>query len=169
MTIEQAIKTAIEYETRIHDIYRDAAEKVEDLAGKRILKVLADDEQHHIEFLKDRLRLWKKTGKLSESKLESAVPLVQNIQKETEKVRSQMPAQDRINEKEILRKALKAEIETSKFYQQMVDETSEEVQRMFARFLEIEENHIAAVQFELDYISQSGYWLDFKEFDMEEL
>jgi len=40
---------------------------------------------------------------------------------------------------------------------------------MFARFLEIEENHIAAVQFELDYLTQSGYWFDFKEYDMEDL
>ena len=39
----------------------------------------------------------------------------------------------------------------------------------FARFLEIEENHIAAVQAELDYITNTGYWFDFKEFDMEEL
>jgi hypothetical protein len=40
---------------------------------------------------------------------------------------------------------------------------------MFARFLEIEAGHIAIVQAELDYISHTGYWFDFKEFDMEEL
>jgi len=38
---------------------------------------------------------------------------------------------------------------------------------LFARFLEIENNHIKAVQFELDYMSKTGYWFDFKEFDME--
>jgi hypothetical protein len=46
---------------------------------------------------------------------------------------------------------------------------TDEGQKMFARFLEIEENHIAAVQAELDYITNTGYWFDFKEFDMEEL
>ena len=51
----------------------------------------------------------------------------------------------------------------------MVAELPNEGQRMFARFLEIEENHIAAVQFELDYLTKSGYWFDFKEFDMEDL
>lgn len=169
MTIEEAIKTAIDYEIRIRDIYMDAAEIVEDPAGKRILKMLGDDEQHHIAYLKDRLKLWKKTGKLSERKLESTIPSMENIQKETEKVKAHMPQKDRTSERDILSKALKAEVETSNFYQQMVDEMSDEAQRMFARFLEIEENHIAAVQFELDYLTQSGYWLDFKEFDMEEL
>jgi rubrerythrin len=77
--------------------------------------------------------------------------------------------ENRRGEVEILSKALKAEVETSSFYERMVNELSDEGQRMFARFLEIEENHIAAVQFELDYITKTGYWFDFKEFDMEEL
>jgi hypothetical protein len=38
---------------------------------------------------------------------------------------------------------------------------------MFARFLEIENNHIKTIEFELDYISKTGYWFDVKEFDME--
>ena len=39
--------------------------------------------------------------------------------------------------------------------------------RCLKRFLEIENNHIRMVQFELDYVSKTGYWFDFKEFDME--
>lgn len=61
----------------------------------------------------------------------------------------------------------KLEIETSGFYKKMVDEMSDDAQRMFGRFLDIEAGHIAAVQAELDYLSRTGYWLDFKEFDME--
>ena len=69
----------------------------------------------------------------------------------------------------ILSRALKAEVETSNFYEKMVSQMTDEGQEMFAQFLEIEENHIAAVQAELDYITHTGYWFDFKEFDMEEL
>jgi rubrerythrin len=69
--------------------------------------------------------------------------------------------------KQMLSKALKAEIETSGFYRKMVDELPAEGRALFARFLEIENNHINAVQFELDYMSKTGYWFDFKEFDME--
>ena len=169
MTMEEAIKTAIDYETRIRDIYRDAAEVVSDPAGKRTLQMLRDDEQHHVEYLMDRLELWEKTGKLSDKKLESTIPPVDTIQRGMEKVRAHMSPENRSGERGILSKALKAEIETSNFYEKMVAELPNEGKRMFARFLEIEENHIAAVQAELDYITKTGYWFDFKEFDMEDL
>ncbi|NNL76093.1 MAG: rubrerythrin, partial [Desulfobacterales bacterium] len=64
-------------------------------------------------------------------------------------------------------KALKIEIETSNFYQTMANELPNEGQALFERFLEIENNHVKAVRFELDYLSKTGYWFDFKEFDME--
>ena len=169
MTMEDAIKTALDYETRIRDIYKNAAEVVADPVGKRTLQMLRDDEQYHIEYLMDRLESWKKTGKLSVKKLESTIPPIETIQSGMEKVRAHMSPENRSDEREILSKALKAEIETSKFYEEMVAELPDEGQRMFARFLEIEEKHIATVQVELDYITKTGYWFDFKEFDMEDL
>ena len=167
MTIEEAIKTALEYETRIRDIYSDAAERVSDPVAKRTLQMLRDDEQYHIDYLRSRLELWQKTGKLSADKLESTIPPGETIRKETEKIEDVMPKDDRNAEIEILSKALKAEVETSNFYRKMVGEMTDESQQMFARFLEIEDNHIAAVQAELDYITKTGYWFGFKEFDME--
>lgn len=169
MTLEEAIKTALDYETRIRDIYKEAAEKISDPRGKKILQLLGDDEQHHVEHLLDRLELWEKTGKLSDKKLESTIPSIETIQKGVEKIKTHMSQENRRGEIEILSKALKAEVETSNFYERMVNELSDEGQRMFARFLEIEENHIAAVQAELDYLTKTGYWFDFKEFDMEDL
>ena len=62
---------------------------------------------------------------------------------------------------------LKLEIETSNFYKTMVEEMSHAAKEMFSRFLEIEQSHIAVVQAALDYVSKTGYWFDFKEFDME--
>ena len=169
MTLEEAIKTALDYETRIRDIYREAVEKISDPRGKKILQLLGDDEQLHVEYLLDKLELWGKTGKLSDKKLESSIPSIETIQKGVEKIKSHVSQENRRGEIEILSKALKAEVETSNFYKRMVNELSDEGQRMFARFLEIEENHIAAVQAELDYLTKTGYWFDFKEFDMEEL
>lgn len=169
MTIEEAIKTALEYERRIRDLYRDAAERVAAPTGKRTLQMLGDDEQRHIDYLESRLELWRKTGKLSVEKLESTIPAGAKIRSETEKIEAHMPKDHWSAEIEILGNALKAEVETSDFYRRMVDEMTDEGQQMFARFLEIEDRHIAAVQAELDYISKTGYWLDFKEFDMEEL
>ncbi len=70
-------------------------------------------------------------------------------------------------EKRILGRALKAEIDTSDFYRRMAAEMDRPAREMFARFLEIEEGHIDVVQAQLDYLGGSGYWLEFKEFDME--
>ena len=44
MTLEEAIKTALDYEIRVRNIYADAVERVADPAGKRILEMLRDDE-----------------------------------------------------------------------------------------------------------------------------
>ncbi len=168
MDIETAIKTAIAYETKIRDIYRQAAGEVRDPAGIRILQLLGDDEQHHVEYLQDRLEKWRQTGKLSVEKLTSAVPRRNRLAGETAKIESRMSGQDRGDEKQILSRALRAEIETSRFYRRMVAQTDAEASRMFARFLEIEDGHIDVVQAELDYLSGSGYWLGIKEFDLED-
>ncbi|MCF8038188.1 MAG: hypothetical protein K9K79_02630 [Desulfohalobiaceae bacterium] len=82
MNLEQAIQTALEYETQIHELYKEAADKVE----------------------------------------------------------------------------------TSAFYEKMVRELPEEG-RLFANFLKIEEKHLATVQFELDYLANTGYWFNFAEFE----
>jgi len=41
MEIDKAIEAAIQYETRVRDVYRSAAEKCDDATGKRVLQVLA--------------------------------------------------------------------------------------------------------------------------------
>lgn len=167
MNIEEAIRTAIDYETKIHDLYRQAHQATGDSAGKRVFSALQADERRHLDYLQDRLVLWLKNGRLAAEKLESVVPDRQQITRALEPLRHRMAAADRTDEKQMLSKALEIEVETSRFYRQMVNELDGEVQQMFARFLAIEDEHIAIVQAQLDYISHTGYWFDFKEFDME--
>ena len=68
----------------------------------------------------------------------------------------------------MLSRALEMEIDTSRFYEQLVEQVPPDQQNMFKRFLEIENNHIEVVQFELDHISKTGFWFGFEEFDMEQ-
>jgi rubrerythrin len=70
-------------------------------------------------------------------------------------------------EVEYLKRALVAEKETSAFYRRIVSELAEERRTRFARFLEIEEGHVAIVEAELDAVSGSGFWFGLKEFDVE--
>jgi len=167
MTLEEAIKTAIGYEIKIRDVYREAEQAVDDEPGKRIFEALGNDEQHHIDYLRHTLEQLKNTGKIDPARLDSSIPSGETITREAAKVESLVAKEFYGVRRQMLSRALKVEIETSEFYQKMVNELTVEGQTLFARFLEIENNHINAVQFELDYMSKTGYWFDFKEFDME--
>ena len=167
MDIEKAIKTAIEYEIRIRDVYLEAVAAVDDEVGKRIFETLGQDEQHHIDYLEHKLEQFQQSGTIQPEKLESAIPDQASIQQEADKVKA-LAAKDFLGIKQqMLSKALEVEIETSGYYQKMLNELPADARPLFERFLEIENNHIKAVQFEMDYMGKTGYWFDFKEFDME--
>ncbi|MEE8399116.1 MAG: hypothetical protein V3S89_08920 [Desulfobacterales bacterium] len=167
MDLEEAIKTAIAYETRIHDLYQKAATTVSDPKGQRVLKALGVDELHHLTYLTGRLEHWQETGELRVENLESTLPPLDVIDLEVEDLASELSPDDRGDEKLLLSRALAIEIETSDFYRKMAGELTDAAQEMFARFLELEKEHISVVQAELDHLSKSGYWFGFKEFDME--
>ena len=167
MTIEEAIKTAVEYEVRIRDVYREAAAAVDDEIGKRIFETLGKDEQNHIDYLEYKLKQLQSSGAIVPERLESVIPSQEVFNREAEKIKSLVSKDFLGIRRQMLSKALKVEIETSDFYQKMVNELPAEGRALFERFLEIENNHIKAVQFELDYLGKTGYWFDIKEFDME--
>jgi len=166
MTLEEAIKMALEYETRVRDVYVESAKDAEDETGKRIFKVLGEEEQGHIDYLQSKLDEWKRTGKVTSEKLDSIVPSKKAIEEGVQKLDKHMSRSDYGSEMEMLRKALELETETSNFYHKMVDELGDEGE-MFAHFLKIEEGHKAIVQAEIDYLNNTGYFFDFQEFSME--
>jgi rubrerythrin len=167
MTIEEAIKTAIEFEIKIRDIYSEAAVGIEDEVGKRIFETLSNDEQRHIDYLQFKLKQLENTGEITVERLETAIPSQEIINQQADQLKPLAVKDFHGIKQQMLSKALKIEIDTIEFYQRMAEELSDEGQALFKRFLEIENNHINAVQFELDYLSKTGYWFDFKEFDME--
>lgn len=166
-TLEEAITTAIAYETRIRDIYRDAAAQTRDPKGQRVFQILADEEQRHIDYLEAKRTQWYEEGRISVESLTSRIPTPEILRPDLAGLEAAMAREDRRDEKRMLSKALQVEVETSAFYRRMVDQMDGAASAMFARFMEIEDGHIAAVQAELDYISHTGFWFDFQEFDME--
>ncbi len=166
MTLEEAIKMALEYETKVRDTYLDAAKKASEETGKRIFGVLGDEEQGHIDYLNSRLEQWQKTGNVTPEKLKTVVPSEKAIEAGVKKLHKEMSRSDFGSEMEMLRKALELETETSNFYNKMVQELGEEG-KMFEQFIKIEEGHRAIVQAEIDYLNKTGYFFDFQEFSME--
>jgi rubrerythrin len=169
MKLEEAIKTALEYESGVHGIYLEATEKTSDPDARRIFKVLCDEEMGHLAYLRQRLEEWEKTGTIVVEKLGTAIPEKKVIREGLQELRQTIkprPTRHRA-ELEILRKALDAEVKTGKFYREMVATLDGTGQALFQRFVEIEEGHEAIVQAEIDSVSNLGYWFDTPEFRLE--
>jgi bacterioferritin (cytochrome b1) len=170
MTVEEAIQTALAYEKRVRGVYEDAAAKAGDPVAKKMLRVLVDEEQHHVNYLEARLAEWKATGKVRAEALTTNLPSVSAIQEGVKKLkdRMQLPEAERREAIETLTRALAVEDETSAFYEKMVAQLPAGAPRaLFGRFLEIEAGHHAIVQAELDSLQGNGYWFDAGEFQIE--
>ncbi len=166
MTFEEAIKTAIEYEIKVRDTYLNSVGKIKDETGKRVFKVLGDEEQGHVDFLECKLAEWKKTGTVSSSDLKTVVPSFEKIEEGVKQLDSHMTENQFETELEMLKKALVMEQETSDFYRKMVDEL-ESNGEFFKPFLEIEDGHTAIVQAEINYLTRTGSFFNFEEFGQE--
>lgn len=167
MTVEEAIQMALEYETKVRDVYSEAVRDAKDATGKRVFGVLAKEEQGHLDYLNSRLDEWKKTGKVTVENLDSMIPSKERIQEGVDSLKGKMSEKDRNWEIKMLEKALEVELETSGFYRKMVDQLEDDGKIMFERFMEIEEGHVAIVQAELDAVSGNGFFFDMEEFNME--
>ncbi len=167
MNLEKAIKTAIEYEERVRDLYLNNADKFKDPVGRKIFNALGVEEQNHVEYLNSRLHEWEKSGSITLEKLDTIVPDKDVILANIKKLEKRSAIDDFEVELEIFKKALVLEVETSGFYKNLVDELPESDAGLFKRFIEIEEGHEAIVQAEIDTLVGVGFWFDFMEFDLE--
>jgi len=169
MELDEAIRAAIEYETGVHRAYQEAAERTADPAGRRVFEVLRDEEMGHIEYLRSRLSEWQKDGKIQLVDLETSIPTRETIDLSVQKLRASVVPDktDKFGaELQMLRKALEAETETSRFYKDMVATLDGDGKQLFERFVAIEEGHQSIVQAEIDCLSGIGFWFDTKEFDL---
>jgi len=167
MTIEEAIKTAMEYESRVHSVYLDAAKQTDHPTGMRVFQALADEEQRHLEYLQSKLDEWIQTGRVTFEKLDSIIPPPHVIQNAVKNLAPTISVKDPSTEEELLEKALDFEIQTSNFFKEMLGKLPSEMRKIFARFIEIEEGHVQIVKAEIDAVSGMGFWFDFQEFNLE--
>jgi len=169
MEIEEAINTAIEYETRVHGVYVDAEKSETDPTAKRVLGVLAREELDHVAYLKVRLAECTDTGTVRPEVLKTALPSRETIEAGVKELKARMDKKpgDHSASLKTLQRCLKVEEDTSAFYKKMVATLPGDAQKMFARFLEIEEGHQAFVAAEIDAVQGLGYWFDFQEFSLE--
>jgi rubrerythrin len=165
--IEQAIKTAIEYENRVVKVYEEACDGSIDPVGKRIFGLLRDEERNHVAFLEARLASWREDGKLSAEGLETAIPEKHEIENAVAKLEGKLEPKQMPAEAAMLERARQVETETSGYYRKLVAELGDEGREFFSRFVEIEEGHLAIVEAELSAVKGMGFYFDMSEFDLE--
>lgn len=167
MEIEEAIKTALQYENRVVTVYQDAVRSSNDPIGQRVFRTLVEEEKKHVEYLESRLKEWKMTGRVKVEGLNTLIPSRERIEEGVRTLKGKVVVAAREEEVRLLKKALDVEVETSRFYASVVKELPPEGQALFQRFVEIEEGHKAIVQAEMDSVSGLGFWFDMREFSME--
>ena len=171
MNLEHAITTALEYEARVHSTYAVAVEQAEHEVAKKVFATLCDEELEHIKYLKERLSEWRSTGKITVADLETVLVPKAAIENRVANLKATLSERGRASrgtELESLTKALKLERETSAFYKEMVRTLDADGKKLFERFVEIEEGHVAIVQAEMDMVTGSGYWFDTADFHIEQ-
>ncbi|NMC70908.1 MAG: hypothetical protein GYA57_12710 [Myxococcales bacterium] len=169
MGLEEAIQTALEFETRVRDVYAQAAARAKDPAARRTLGTLAAEEQGHINFLHAKLDEWRRSGEVTDERLATALPSRAALREGRKGLRQRLPLPqvERAAAEATLRRALAVEADVGAFYRRVVADVPPASRPLFARFLEIEEGHLAIVQAELDSITGLGYWFDVQEFRLE--
>lgn len=167
MTPEEAIISALDYENKVRDYYAEAAAQTDDPKGSEVFGALADEEQWHVSFLEERLRVWQEEGIIDETVIESTLPTREWIARGKAKMRKISLDRDYSSEIRMLKDALKLEEEVSDHYKHLVGSMQGDAKKMFKRFLEIEDAHTAIVQAEIDALEQNGFWFDLHEFNLE--
>ncbi len=173
MKVGQAIRTAIGYETRVRDLYLEAARQATDETGRRVLGLLAEEEQGHLDYLEQMLKRWQDRAQpdgVVDDGPHSRLPSAERVRNSFEKLKNlrvEKPAEQRKGEVEILKRVLQAELETSRFYKSTVEQLDERGRKLFEPFIDIEEGHVAIVQAQIDSLTGLGFWFDVQEFDLE--
>jgi len=168
MDVKEALTISIDYEHKVRDHYAAGAAVILDTQGRKVFETLAKEEQGHVAYLESRLEEWLKTGKIADAELPTVLPSREFIEEARRRV-SGAPADTLAvrGELELLKVALELERKTGAFYRELVETLPAEHRELFARFLVIEEGHLAIVQAEIDALAGHGHWFDFMEFQLE--
>ncbi|HEY6006213.1 MAG TPA: ferritin family protein [Anaeromyxobacter sp.] len=169
MNLQEAIVVALDFEKKVRDHYLRGAEDIADPKGRRVFATLAKEEQRHVDYLDRCLAEWRKNGKVPDLPLKSVLPDgVKWIEEEKKKLAAlaARKGERAATETELtaLKTAVRYERESDTFYRELVSELPRGDQRLFDKFLRIEDGHLALVQAQLDAVQGRGFWFDISEF-----
>ncbi len=164
--MNEIFKLAIDLEKEALLSYLRFGHQIKDLRGKDLFIRLAMDEFEHIEILEKESQYFEKEKGFKELE----IPLTE-IEKIVDNLKPLLPKEKKISdlkELNILQMALTLEKKSIDFYQNQEKASKEEVsKKIWKRLKEVEEGHYRLIQAEIDYLTKTGFWFDFREFSLE--
>jgi len=166
MNLQEAIAAALEFEEEVRDHYLRGAKTIADPRGRRVFATLGKEEQRHVDYLERCLAVWKRTGKVPDVPLTSALPegarwIAAERKKLSARKGQRVAAKSDLD---ALETALRYERETGAFYRRLVSELPKGDRPLFDKFLGVEDGHLALVQAQLDALRGGGFWFDVSAF-----
>jgi len=170
----KAIETAIQIEKDGLAFYTQAAQQVDDPTAKRMFQSLAKDEAAHLKLFEDvHERLGSEESWPSPEQVAAASP--GEIGRLIPPSPSIFPSGNEIRKAEVperqlaaLKRGIQAEEDSIAFYSEQMSEVEDADGRaMYAYLVEQEKGHRTILQGEYDYLTNTGFWFDFREFDLE--
>jgi rubrerythrin len=167
MKLQEAIAVAIDFEKKVRDHYVKGAKEIPEPQGRKVFALLGKEEQGHVDYLEHCLAQWKKTGQVPDLPLKTILPKgAKWIEAERKKIAGGKREATK-TELDALKVALVHEKDADAFYHKLVQQLPKDEQPLFAKFLEIEDGHLAIVQAQLDSVQGMGFWFDVAEFRLE--
>ena len=164
----EAIDTAIQIEKDGLEFYTKAAKQTDDPKGKRMFQTLAQDEAAHLAlFEKTRRTLIEKGDWPAPEQVAAISPgklIRQPIFPTGDEVETKIPERQLA----VLRQGIQAEEDSIAFYsEQKIKIDDPDATAMYAYLIEQEEGHRTILQGEYDYLTNTGFWFDIREFNLE--
>lgn len=163
--IENAIKEAIRLEINGQNFFNHASEITHNELGKKMFQRLAEEEVKHLKAFSDlftkilREKDWKKYVKDEELKGQSVL---------IEKLAERMTQAEGKSEVEALSIGMELEERAVQFFQKAAEEVDDPVAKdIFKQISEEEKFHYDLLQAQHDSLTNSGFWLDSAEFQMD--
>jgi rubrerythrin len=166
-TLAAILTKAMQLERDGHAFYLEAAEQTQSEAGRNMYLSLARDELQHLQILDEAYRSWLGEGvwpSAEELALEGSRrwPVFPPPGQAAESVTP------RTGELEALRQGIASEEASIALYQQGLEmATTPEARKLYQYLVEQEEGHRTILEGEYDYLTNTGFWFDLREFDLE--
>jgi rubrerythrin len=165
----QAIETAIQIEKDGLEFYTEAAKQTADPSGKKMFQSLARDEAAHLKLFETVRESLSKEGNWPSPEEVAAIGPKQRAHPPI------FPTGDEVKSVEVpqrelavLQRGIQAEEDSISFYSEARDKTADpDGKALYAYLIEQEKGHRTILQGEYDYLTNTGFWFDIREFDLE--